>query len=159
MKKITALIFVSCFALILAACNETVPAPPQEPEPAVTEAPVSTPAPPQTPATESSPASEADAAQTETPPETLPVPRTVSETAPEPDADTDTIIISEEPSLPDTLSRNCRITQESDDFDETGIAVGETAINFNLKDINGSEFQLSRLLAEKPVMMVFGSFT
>ena len=43
------------------------------------------------------------------------------------------------------------------------IAVGldkeEKAVNFKLKDVYGNEFVLSKLLAEKPVVMVFGSFT
>jgi peroxiredoxin len=36
---------------------------------------------------------------------------------------------------------------------------GELAIDFTLKDIHGSEYTLSKLLGEKPVVMIFGSFT
>jgi len=64
-----------------------------------------------------------------------------------------------EPVLLDTLRRNCQITQGSDNFENVGLLIGDTAVNFTLKDIRGSEFRLSQLLAENPVMMVFGSFT
>lgn len=50
-------------------------------------------------------------------------------------------------------------TAGSGDFDNVGLEIGELAINFTLMDIYGREFRLSRLLAEKPVVMVFGSFT
>jgi len=40
-----------------------------------------------------------------------------------------------------------------------GLDKGEKAVNFKLKDVNGNEFVLSSLLDEKPVVMVFGSFT
>ena len=64
-----------------------------------------------------------------------------------------------EPILLKDLKRNCQINQGSEDFDTVGLSIGETAVNFALKDIHGTEVQLSRLLAEKPVVMVFGSFT
>jgi cytochrome oxidase Cu insertion factor (SCO1/SenC/PrrC family) len=59
------------------------------------------------------------------------------------------------------LKRNCQDTQLSlsDNYDEAGLQVGEKAIDFRLTDINSTEFQLSQLLVEKPVVMVFGSFT
>ena len=80
-------------------------------------------------------------------------------TVPESKSNPNITIESVEPVLLDTLKRNCQITQGSGNFNETGLAVGETAVNFTLKDTNGTEFRLSRFLAEKPVMMVFGSFT
>jgi hypothetical protein len=40
-----------------------------------------------------------------------------------------------------------------------GPGVGATAIDFVLKDIQGDEQSLSGLLAEKPVLMVLGSYT
>ena len=36
---------------------------------------------------------------------------------------------------------------------------GELAIDFTVKDTQGREFTLSKLLADKPVVMTFGSFT
>lgn len=66
----------------------------------------------------------------------------------------------EAPALLTTLKRNCQLTGSSvADFADTGLKTGETAVDFTLKDIRGNEFKLSQLLAEKPVMMVFGSFT
>jgi peroxiredoxin len=47
----------------------------------------------------------------------------------------------------------------SDDFDDTGLEIGELAVGLTLKDAGGAEFDLSGLLAKKPVVMVFGSFT
>jgi hypothetical protein len=59
------------------------------------------------------------------------------------------------------LKRNCQDTQLplSDNYDEAGLQVGEKAIDFRLTDIHSTEFLLSQLLVEKPVVMVFGSFT
>lgn len=45
------------------------------------------------------------------------------------------------------------------DVAAVGIKEGVKAVDFTLKDIHGNEFTLSRLLDEKPVVMVFGSFT
>ena len=66
-----------------------------------------------------------------------------------------------EPVLPGTLERNCWLTQSSvgGNFDNTGLRVGEKAVNFTLQDIHSSKSTLSQLLAEKPVMMIFGSCT
>jgi hypothetical protein len=36
---------------------------------------------------------------------------------------------------------------------------GELAVNFMLRDVNGVEYTLSEMLSEKPVYMIFGSFT
>ena len=59
--------------------------------------------------------------------------------------------------LSDTLIRNCK---EGDFANENvGLPVGEKAINFSLKDLKGNETSLAQLLAEKPVLMIFGSFT
>lgn len=41
----------------------------------------------------------------------------------------------------------------------TGVKTGDTAIEFTLKDINGTSYSLSSLLETKPVLMVFGSYT
>ena len=67
----------------------------------------------------------------------------------------------EEPTLSNTLLRDCDPTQTSGggDFDDGGLQIGEKAVNFTLRDIHGTEYRLSQLLAEKPVMMVFGSCT
>ena len=128
MKRITALIFLSCFTLVLVSCNGTATTPSQKQEPTGTEAPVSTPSTNQMPTTESTPNSNINNELVE-------------------------------PVLLDTLKRNCQINRGSGNFNQTGLAVGETAVNFTLKDISGREFRLSQLLAEKPVLMIFGSFT
>jgi hypothetical protein len=71
----------------------------------------------------------------------------------------------EGPVLSDGLKRDCQITQGTDDFENTGLIIGETAVNFTLMDIHGIEYRLSQLLNQpntgsvKPVVMVFGSFT
>jgi peroxiredoxin len=40
-----------------------------------------------------------------------------------------------------------------------GPDVGELAIDFALRDVDGNEHTLSQLLADKPVVLIFGSFT
>lgn len=40
-----------------------------------------------------------------------------------------------------------------------GPAEGEPAIDFTLRDVDGNEYTLSELLQEKPVVLIFGSFT
>lgn len=72
--------------------------------------------------------------------------------------------IEDEPAevaLPDALSRDCQESQSpvGGNFDAVGLRIGEKAIDFTLKDITGSEYKLSQLLVEKPVMMVLGSCT
>ncbi len=66
-----------------------------------------------------------------------------------------------EPVLSTELRRNGEMMTSGGKrgFDESGLGIGETAVNFTLRDIDSREFRLSRLLAEKPVVMVFGSFT
>ena len=65
---------------------------------------------------------------------------------------------SKELVLSDTLSRGCG-SPGVFASDKTGLAVGTKAINFTLKDTDGTEVRLSHLLAEKPVIMIFGSFS
>ena len=62
-----------------------------------------------------------------------------------------------EPVLSDTLIRDCK----AGDFasENVGLPIGEKAINFRLKDLKGTEISLSQLLADKPVLLIFGSFT
>ena len=62
-----------------------------------------------------------------------------------------------EPVLSDVLVRNCTAGQTP--AEDVGLPIGGKAINFTLKDVRGTEVRLSRLLAEKPVLMIFGSFT
>ena len=64
---------------------------------------------------------------------------------------------TEEPVLSASLKRGC--TTAEGGFDNAGLSVGEVAVNFTLKDIHGEDYRLSRLLGEKPVLMVFASFT
>ena len=65
-----------------------------------------------------------------------------------------------EPVLSGALTRGCTpTTRPGGGFATIGLSEGEKAVNFKLEDVHGNEFVLSRLLAEKPVVMVFGSFT
>jgi hypothetical protein len=57
------------------------------------------------------------------------------------------------PQLPTVLERNCQRGDAGAPLE------GELATDFTLKDTQGNEFTLSAMLAEKPVVMVFGSFT
>jgi|WetSurMetagenome_2_1015567.scaffolds.fasta_scaffold165750_2 predicted small secreted protein len=63
-----------------------------------------------------------------------------------------------EPVLSSTLSSGCG-NPGVFATDKTGLAVGAKAINFTLKDTEGHEVRLSKLLAGKPVVMIFGSFS
>ena len=159
MVKVAALIFLCCFALILSGCPEKPPADPQEPDkpetPGITPELSKEPAPAPTPSPEPKPAPQPDPPEKETPGEPPPA----EPTKPDSGNGSNDVNIVIGPVLPDTLNRNCQITQGSEDFDNTGLAIGETAIDFSLKDTTGNEFRLSHLLAEKPVMMAFGSFT
>jgi cytochrome oxidase Cu insertion factor (SCO1/SenC/PrrC family) len=59
--------------------------------------------------------------------------------------------------LSDNLIRNCKAEDYASD--KIGLPVGEKAINFTLKDLKGNDVTLSKLLVEKPVLLIFGSFT
>ncbi len=61
--------------------------------------------------------------------------------------------------LSDALLRGCERAEGSRNFSNSGLAVGETAVDFTLQDTQGNIISLSDLLIEKPVVMVFGSFT
>jgi len=63
----------------------------------------------------------------------------------------------EGPALSAALTRDCLV--EDDNFDTISLNIGELAVDFELKDSQGNQFRLSWLLAEKPVVMIFGSFT
>ena len=64
------------------------------------------------------------------------------------------------PELSDALIRGCeRTSRPSGGFENVGLAVGETAVDFTLQDVHGNTVSLAGLLTEKPVVMVFGSFT
>ncbi len=155
MKRMAVFIVIFCFLLILVGCAQTVTSPIQEPESAGKEAAMSTTSTGQESTTESKSKSEDNSTKTETTDETSLAQTTKPEPAPNHDTDNELM----EPVLLDTLKRNCQVTRGSGNFDQTGLAVGETAVNFTLTDINGSELRLSQLLAEKPVLMIFGSFT
>lgn len=64
-----------------------------------------------------------------------------------------------QPVLSNALIGDCQRTAPSGGFDNVGLAVGETAIDFTLKDVDGNTVNLASLLGEKPVVMIFGSFT
>ena len=69
---------------------------------------------------------------------------------------------SPEPQLSEALVTNYDMNKASgdDDFQGAGIALGETAVNFTLRDTSGETYRLSRILADtRPVVMIFGSFT
>jgi len=63
------------------------------------------------------------------------------------------------PMLSNDLIRDMKRTRRSGDFDDVGLAIGETAVDFTLRAIDRKAVSLGSLLGEKPVVMVFGSFT
>lgn len=63
------------------------------------------------------------------------------------------------PLLSDALKRDCGSSRTGGGFDNVGLAEGDIAVDFTLKDIDGNTVNLADLLSEKPVVMVFGSFT
>ncbi len=63
------------------------------------------------------------------------------------------------PVLANDLIRDIKRTRRSGSFDNVGLTIGETAVDFTLKDVDGNTVSLRSLLSEKPVVMVFGSFT
>ena len=65
----------------------------------------------------------------------------------------------EEPILSSDLKRGCTDSSAQKGFSDVGLHTGELAVAFHLRDIDGKEVSISRLLAEKPVVLVFGSFT
>ncbi len=50
-------------------------------------------------------------------------------------------------------------TDRNYDFNGAGPGIGNTAIDFALKSTEGKIITLSKILAEKPVLLIFGSFT
>ncbi len=70
-----------------------------------------------------------------------------------------TASVTEGPVLSDALTRNCQRDRSADSSVMSGLDAGQKAVDFTLKDVHGRETSLSGLLAEKPVVMVFGSFT
>jgi len=93
-------------------------------------------------------------------PDSEPEPKTVINTA----SETNKKVVTEPedergPVLSDALVTGCRYVEGSENFKRIGLDEGETAVDFTLKDTEGKEITLSSLLQEKPVMMVFGSFT
>ena len=151
--KRVAFIVILGFLLIPIGCAETVSVP--IPEPASTDTPDSTPTISESSITDSETVSETESPQEETPVKTP----TAQTTTQESTYNKNTKDEDGEPALLDALRRNCQITKGSSNFDKSGLAVGEPAVNFTLKDINNKELRLSQFLAEKPVVMVFGSFT
>jgi cytochrome oxidase Cu insertion factor (SCO1/SenC/PrrC family) len=81
-------------------------------------------------------------------------PAAVTPSTPATDSGEATASRSENLTSSDALTRDCRHGQGF-----SGVGVGEMAVDFTLKDTYGSEYSLSALLVEKPVVMVFGSFT
>ena len=103
--------------------------------------------------------------QTPTPPVRTPVPKEGREATPQ---NNTTSIEGREressdnisgPVLSNDLIRGIKRVRRSGDFDNVGLPIGETAVDFTLKDVDGNTVSLRGLLNEKPVVMVFGSFT
>ena len=80
---------------------------------------------------------------------TPPGPVTLTETLP---VTTPAVKSITEPQLSDRLVSDGK-------SNPNGLKPGDLAVNFTLKDVQGKETTLSKLLGEKPVVMVFGSFT
>ena len=73
---------------------------------------------------------------------------------PESDAPVTPPVESSAPLLSGDLTRGCQRGVGTN-----GLAVGTPAVDFTLDDTTGQRYPLSAMLAEKPVVMVFGSFT
>ncbi len=96
----------------------------------------------------------------------LPACRSAAPTAPTPAATptaalTPTVTFTPTPAPPrlepsSTLARRCDQFQS---FATRPLTPGQLAVDFTLKDTKGKAWTLSTLLAEKPVIMIFGSFT
>ena len=63
------------------------------------------------------------------------------------------------PVLSNALVRGCERIQAPGGFENVGLVIGEPAVDFILQDVNGNTVSLAGLLMEKPVVIVFGSFT
>ncbi len=85
-----------------------------------------------------------------------PTPTPTPELSEVPDSDIQETI---RPILSDALMSGCERTEGFGGFGNVGLAVGETAVAFTLQDVHGNTVSLAGLLIEKPVVMVFGSFT
>ncbi len=95
-------------------------------------------------------------------PTVTPAPTTTPTPNLEPSEAPDSVIhVTDELELSSALIRGgCEgVGRPEGGFQAAGLAVGETAVDFTLKDINGNTVSLAGLLIEKPVLMVFGSFT
>ena len=77
-----------------------------------------------------------------------------SATSPAPNTNEDQKLL-----LSDSLRKGCQRGRYVGGLDKAGLPVGETAVDFTLKDTDGATVSLSGLLGEKPVVMIFGSFT
>ncbi len=80
-----------------------------------------------------------------------------SAAAPAPVADTPPDPETPAPVLATGLKTGCQ--RADDDPERAGLRQGTLAIDFTLEDTNRENHTLSRLLAGKPVVLVFGSFT
>lgn len=73
--------------------------------------------------------------------------------------------VSNIPQLSNALTPNCfgwpqnEFSPKNKALIKANLAVGSTAVDFTLKDRQGQEHTLSKLLAEKPVLLFLGSFT
>lgn len=63
------------------------------------------------------------------------------------------------PRLSGVLNAGCEKNLPSGGIGKAGVAQGRLAVDFTLKDTDGRDHTLSAMLAQKPVLMVFGSFT
>ena len=85
----------------------------------------------------------------------VPIPSPTSEATEIPSQTSNNI----DPVLSNDLIRDNKITRTSGGSDNVGLAIGERAVDFTLKDVDRNIVSLRDLLSEKPVVMVFGSFT
>ncbi len=90
---------------------------------------------------------------TEPAPAPVPAPALAPAPSSYPDSSVDGLLSS------DALAKGCQRSRPSGGFENVGLAVGESAIDFTLRDVDGNTFNLAELLSEKPVVMVSGSFT
>ncbi len=79
----------------------------------------------------------------------VPAPAPTPASSSSPDSSVDGLLSS------DALTKGCQRSRPSGGFENVGLAVGESAIDFTLRDVDGNTFNLAQLLSEKPVVVIY----
>ena len=145
MRRTQILAVLASIMLLAAACSSETPGPVVG-EPPVATQPTATPS-----------VSTTVPEPTATSPAISPAPTPT----PEPTATASTSTAVPEPTAEATPLLSTELVHDCDvrDRNAPGPPLGEPAIEFALRDVDGNLYTLSELLQEKPVVLVFGSFT